>query len=174
MKCEHCDSKHQGEYGSGRFCSSKCARSYSTSLNRDVINEKTRTTILINHYGGANLEEALFNKRTYELKRADIRKANRVRKIPDNILAISKRTTSKILKRMGLPCSCCGWYVDGVALDIHHIIPRSDGGTDEHTNLTYLCPNCHRLVHSGIIKPETLVNLQDYIGDGWREYYYVK
>jgi hypothetical protein len=32
--CEKCNSDHGGEYGSGRFCSPMCSRSYSTSLNR--------------------------------------------------------------------------------------------------------------------------------------------
>lgn len=40
MKCEKCGKEHDGSYGSGRFCSSKCARSYSTSLNREEVNKK--------------------------------------------------------------------------------------------------------------------------------------
>ena len=28
--CENCGKQHNGQYGSGRFCSKKCARSYST------------------------------------------------------------------------------------------------------------------------------------------------
>jgi predicted nucleic acid-binding Zn ribbon protein len=31
MKCEKCGKEHDGSYGSGRFCSSYCARSYSTA-----------------------------------------------------------------------------------------------------------------------------------------------
>lgn len=30
MICENCGKEHDGSYGSGRFCSKKCARSYST------------------------------------------------------------------------------------------------------------------------------------------------
>ena len=30
MICEYCGSEHDGSYGSGRFCSAKCARTYST------------------------------------------------------------------------------------------------------------------------------------------------
>lgn len=39
-KCENCDNDHNGEYGSGRFCSSKCARGFSTKAKRSLINEK--------------------------------------------------------------------------------------------------------------------------------------
>ena len=30
MKCEKCGKDHDGSYASGRFCSKKCAKSYST------------------------------------------------------------------------------------------------------------------------------------------------
>ena len=38
--CETCNSEHDGSYGSGRFCDSKCARSYSTKAKRKEISEK--------------------------------------------------------------------------------------------------------------------------------------
>jgi very-short-patch-repair endonuclease len=38
--CECCSVNHDGLYGSGRFCSSVCARSFSTKKNRNSINEK--------------------------------------------------------------------------------------------------------------------------------------
>ena len=38
--CENCNAEHDGSYGSGRFCSSKCARGFSTKAKRKEINEK--------------------------------------------------------------------------------------------------------------------------------------
>lgn len=40
MQCEKCRSKHDGSYGSGRFCSASCARSFSTCKDRPSINSK--------------------------------------------------------------------------------------------------------------------------------------
>lgn len=40
MNCENCGNYHDGTYGSGRFCSSKCARGFSTKHKRAEINEK--------------------------------------------------------------------------------------------------------------------------------------
>ncbi len=40
MKCENCNNDHDGSYGSGRFCSSKCARGFSTKEKREEINKK--------------------------------------------------------------------------------------------------------------------------------------
>lgn len=34
-----------------------------------------------------------------------------------------------------------GWHV-------HHILPKSEGGKDNHSNLVLLHPNCHRQIHS--------------------------
>ena len=38
--CENCSSLNDGNYGSGRFCSSKCARGFSTKSSRILINKK--------------------------------------------------------------------------------------------------------------------------------------
>ena len=45
MVCEKCKNDHNGSYGSGRFCSSKCARSFSTSEKRKEINKKVSNTL---------------------------------------------------------------------------------------------------------------------------------
>lgn len=38
--CENCGNEHDGTYGSGRFCSTKCSRGFSTKSKRIEINEK--------------------------------------------------------------------------------------------------------------------------------------
>jgi len=38
--CENCENEHSGTYGSGRFCSKKCAKAFSTKAKRKEINEK--------------------------------------------------------------------------------------------------------------------------------------
>jgi ribosomal protein S27AE len=43
--CENCGAEHDGKYGSGRFCSSKCSRGFSTKAKRKEINEKVSATI---------------------------------------------------------------------------------------------------------------------------------
>jgi 5-methylcytosine-specific restriction endonuclease McrA len=84
-------------------------------------------------------------------------------KVPKSIFDMSSRTRVKVLKRLGIGCSLCGW--NEASCDIHHIIPKSKNGTDEHNNLTYICPNCHRLAHSG--KIQNYVSLQEQINDVW-------
>lgn len=43
-------------------------------------------------------------------------------------------------------CRWCG--ARGVALEVHHILYRSQGGPDEEWNLITLCDEHHRLAHS--------------------------
>jgi len=38
--CENCKTEHNGDYGSGRFCSTKCSRGFSTKANRKEISMK--------------------------------------------------------------------------------------------------------------------------------------
>lgn len=45
MICEKCNKNHIGAYGSGRFCSQQCARSWSTQANRHARNEKIRQAL---------------------------------------------------------------------------------------------------------------------------------
>jgi len=45
MNCENCGNHHDGSYGSGRFCSLKCARAFSTKSKRKEINEKVSKTL---------------------------------------------------------------------------------------------------------------------------------
>ena len=63
-----------------------------------------------------------------------------------SILDLSKRTAMLVLKRMNAKCSICGWNES--TCDIHHIKHKKDGGTNEMSNLIYICPNCHRLCHT--------------------------
>jgi hypothetical protein len=48
-------------------------------------------------------------------------------------------------------CKCTLFTKDdgNVYLEGHHIVPLSEGGTDELSNAAGLCPHCHRLLHFG-------------------------
>jgi 5-methylcytosine-specific restriction endonuclease McrA len=87
-----------------------------------------------------------------------------------SILETSSRTTSKILKRLDLSCSICGWK-EG-SLDIHHINGRKIPNANQHENLTVLCPNCHRLTHEGKIGKDRLINLVSLLPNNWKEVYF--
>lgn len=46
MICEYCNKEQDGKYGSGRFCSEKCARGYASKEKRQEINIKVSKTLI--------------------------------------------------------------------------------------------------------------------------------
>ena len=54
-----------------------------------------------------------------------------------------------ILYRDNYTCQCCG--KKHIRLEVHHIIFKSKGGTDDERNLITLCEKCHKAVHDGIL-----------------------
>lgn len=64
----------------------------------------------------------------------------------------------QIRARDDYTCQICGAYgpKDRVSLHVHHIIPKGGGGSDDPSNLTTLCHNCHarQPYHNG--RPETI------------------
>lgn len=91
------------------------------------------------------------------------------------ILQLHPTTVRRILKRMlkcepWFGCSRCGWR-EGCG-DLHHINGKTGHDCDFHNNLSYLCPNCHRMYHEGTITAADIVTFEVQIGDKWKEYYF--
>ena len=65
----------------------------------------------------------------------------------------------KLLADLGAFCQGCGrnYAFDPRVLEVDHVSPRSDGGTDAYENLTLLCPPCNKEKRDKI----TLTGLQE-------------
>lgn len=61
-------------------------------------------------------------------------------------------TKEMVLDRDSYTCQYCkGKYKDS-KLEVHHIIYRSNHGSDDESNLITLCQTCHKKLHNGEIK----------------------
>lgn len=197
MQCENCDLTHDGSYGSGRFCSNKCARCFSTKARRLEINtqvSKKLTKPAITKQCDvcqANFETKLSkqiccSKICSEKRRGQLtakkfenlieeRRKNGVgtgnyAKNPQTLLDLSPRTKKKILQRLNIGCSRCGW--NEAPCDLHHIDGRKIINPDHHSNLTHICPNCHRLFHTGKIGRSDVQTLEQQVGEKWKDFYF--
>ncbi|QKS31561.1 MAG: HNH endonuclease [Candidatus Accumulibacter similis] len=62
-------------------------------------------------------------------------------------------------------CECCKrqapfFSLDGLPyLEVHHVKPLREGGSDTVSNAVSLCPNCHRELHFGAKKSELVIHL---------------
>ena len=65
-----------------------------------------------------------------------------------------ENTKSMVLNRDNYTCQCCEGKHKDSKLEVHHIVFRSQGGSDEESNLITLCHTCHKDLHSGKITPK--------------------
>ena len=62
-----------------------------------------------------------------------------------------ENTKAMVLNRDNYTCRYCKGKHKVSKLEVHHIIFRSQGGSDEESNLITLCHTCHRDLHNGKI-----------------------
>lgn len=60
-------------------------------------------------------------------------------------------TREYVLTRDNYTCQHCKGKSKNKKLEVHHIVYRSNGGSDDQDNLITLCKSCHDKVHSGDI-----------------------
>ena len=65
-----------------------------------------------------------------------------------------ENTKAMVLNRDNYTCQCCKGKHKCSKLEVHHIVFRSQGGSDEESNLITLCHTCHKDLHSGKINPK--------------------
>ena len=59
-----------------------------------------------------------------------------------------------VLNRDNYTCQYCKGKHKDPKLEVHHIVFRSQGGSDKESNLITLCHTCHKDLHSGKITPK--------------------
>jgi len=169
LTCENCGEPYYTQERESKFCSRSCAGKFN-NRNRGPLTEEHRTKISesLRKSDKANKNRSVGEKHVQAVAKATRGKFNS--QCPESLLSLSSRTVSKILSRLGASCSRCGWHE--ATCDIHHINGRKIKDADSHTNLTLLCPNCHRLAHTGKVRKEELIPLSVYIGDKWKQFYF--
>lgn len=65
-----------------------------------------------------------------------------------------ENTKAMVLNRDNYTCRCCKGKHKDSKLEVHHIIFKSQGGSDEESNLITLCHTCHKDLHNGKINPK--------------------
>jgi len=168
--CLECNGEFKSSEKNPKFCSHSCSAKHSNKNKGPLtVEHKAKISNSLKDYYKKNPDKVLKG----EIQALNVAKYTRGKYReypPETVLDLSKRTVSKILKRLKIGCSNCEW--DLASGDIHHINGKGFEGCDKHNNLTYLCPNCHRLAHANKIDKENLVNLETFIGDTWKRFYY--
>lgn len=141
MKCEKCDEYHDGTFGSGRFCSRKCANSREKT---DEIRKRTSDTLKRAHIDGRISTKG----RVYAEEVIQKRKETWDKKLLESDFSSLK--FESIRKRVILEqnnccnrCGICEWLNLPITLELEHIDGNRQNNSRE--NLEALCPNCHSM-----------------------------
>ena len=62
-------------------------------------------------------------------------------------MSLWPKLRAMVLERDGGRCSCCGADLSprpGWLVEVHHVVPRRLGGSEDPRNLKTLCSDCHR------------------------------
>lgn len=171
--CENCSSLIDGNYGSGRFCSQMCARSFSTKNKRHEINQKVSEQLRGRGNGDVNkvcehcdnqfIVE--YNKRHHTFCSREC-SAEAKRLTPEGIhpvVGYRQRIKARAIKYKGGRCVECGYDRCTRALQFHHLDPTKKdfgiGGKSlswdkiktELDKCILVCGNCHAEIHDGLI-----------------------
>jgi hypothetical protein len=144
LECESCKRDHDGNFGSGRFCSMSCA-----NTKRDL-----RGVPKTKQYEGLTDSEIAEKKRLRSeicrkaaFERSRIKQLERASRIAtgDWVELSKSEQKERVLKEQNYTCAMCpiGMEWNGLPLsfDMDHI--DGDTGNNSRDNLRCVCPNCH-------------------------------
>lgn len=84
-------------------------------------------------------------------------------------MPIDRATRFNVLTEAGFRCHYCGRGSREVVLEVDHVKPRSDGGTDHRSNLVAACFDCNRGKHATLVPP-IVAFTKDYSSGGNGEF----
>lgn len=121
------------------FCSRKCGGHFNRKITKCVICDNeilaSRNTKTCNKECADKLRGIAASNRKGPY--------NKDKKEPRKVVGGLKQ---KLIETYGDGCNRCG-YDELPILQVHHIVEKCNGGTDEIDNLQLFCPNCHAGEH---------------------------
>ncbi|MFA6596979.1 MAG: HNH endonuclease [Ignavibacteriaceae bacterium] len=72
-------------------------------------------------------------------------------------MAFSEKIKYDVKKRAHLSCCVC----KSIGIEVHHIVPQSEGGSDDFDNASPLCPSCHETYGANPQKRKFIMESRD-------------
>jgi len=147
MKCQSCLKEHDGSYGSGRFCSAKCARGFSTKAKRQEINKQVSKKLTAHDWARTDEQKAAWAARLHRpsVRQKRIESLRRYHAQKPFEQWGKQRQRRFMLDQIGWKCAECGYDRKDEKGDGPFQIHHKDGNRKNWApeNLKPLCYNCH-------------------------------
>ncbi len=148
MKCNNikCSKEHDSSYGSGKYCSRKCANSRAwTKEDKKTHSIAAKNSIKVQtHNKQPRSDETMIVLRINGQKLKDKAK---LKILSENWDTLSwERLRKRTIWEQKECCNKCGlseWLKQPITLEIDHI--DGDNKNNTRNNIEALCPNCHSL-----------------------------
>lgn len=147
MTCEMCNKEHSSEYGSGRFCSCKCARGFSSKEKRLEINKAVSSKLKGRKIPEENRINGAYTftpeQRAKGLVNSKIATAIYQKNLKWEDCGYREKR-KRLLEEQSGRCYICKieeWQGEKIGLELHHIDGKHKNNNKE--NIQLLCPNCH-------------------------------
>lgn len=72
-------------------------------------------------------------------------------------MAFTETLKSEVRKKSHMCCCLC----KALGVEVHHIVPQSEGGSDEKDNAAPLCPSCHEIYGANPLKRKFIKEARD-------------
>lgn len=144
--CDYCSLKHNGVYGSGRFCNASCARGFSTRVARLEINAKVSAALSGRPTGHGFTAETRYPWTPARRKKLAATQVARMRTrfqemSWDELPRRQKKRRVLQEQRGACLCGIVNWRDEPIRMEFHHADGNSNN--DARENVSMLCPNCH-------------------------------
>lgn len=144
MICENCQDEHDGQYGSGRFCSKKCASIYSSNKNKEQKGKNISLAMKKRWKKNPHIDPSKFKsmaKKALKVKKEKYKILYETGDWDDLPLTLKKK---RVLEEQNNKCAICGinkWQGMTLVLQFDHI--NGNRKNNSRKNIRFICPNCH-------------------------------
>lgn len=162
IKCKRCGNECDGSFGSGVFCNRACANARNHSVetknktSQSLLSERVIKTCPV-----CKREFSVLVSRKRQRCCSNSCHSSRAWQTTASTKFSSRRIRACLTRANAMRCLSCGW--DQTSCDLHHIRGRKIENPDSCTNITLLCPNCHRMVHERKLDVTTVKTLADHL-----------
>ncbi len=141
---------------SGNYCSKSCANGANHAVAQERRNRPVPSTTKKCFRCGKEFQVFPYRQKTAKYCSQECHYEHRRAMMEGKHAHPRLKVRPTAFRHLPRICAICGF---DVVVSVHHIVPKSEGGSDDIDNLIVLCPNHHAMADRDLISRERLSQL---------------